>query len=146
MAEKKPLGVMLASIYLLFYGVIVSIFMVIMIAAFLSPGSQFSSNILSNINKSAMHATFWAGSLHEIPICIVYLFLGTCSIASGVGILMRQDWARKLFMIIASYDILENVINTIFLKQSLPKGVPWVIFDCIILYYFTRSKIKNRFN
>lgn len=145
MADKKPLGVILASTYLLFYGVVTSIFMVIIITALLTEGSQFSGNILSNINKDAMHDTFWAGPLHEVPICLVYLFLGICGIASGVGILMRQDWARKLFMIIASYDILENVLNIIFLKHALLKSLPWIIFDCIILFYFTRPKIKYRF-
>ena len=145
MQQKKPIGVILLSIYLLFYGVVTSVFMVILIAAFLSPQSQFSSNVLSNINKDAMHKTFWAGSLHEIPICIVYLFLATCALASGVGILFRQDWARIIIMIFASWDIIENIVNTIIIKQPLAGGVPWIIFDCVILFYLTRPKVRDRF-
>ena len=119
--------------------------MVLFIVAFLIPESQFSINILSNIDIDKMHEEFWAVSLHEIPICLVQMFFGVCAFVAGIGILRLQHWGPKLFMLLVVVDILESIANTSILKNSLLPEVPWIIFGCIVLFYFTRPKVKEQF-
>lgn len=145
MEKKRSVVVVISSIFLLLYGIVTTLFMTLFIVAFLTPDSQFSKNLLANINIDKMHNTFWAVSLHEIPICLVYMFLGVFAFVSGIGILRLQDWGRKLFMLLVALDMLEAIINSIFLKQSLLSETPWLIFDCVVLFYFTRPKVKEQF-
>ena len=145
MEKKRAVGTIIFPIFLLLYGIVTTIFMALLIAAFLIPESQFSIKILANINIDKMHEEFWAVSLHEIPICLVQMFFGVCAFVSGIGILRFKDWGPKLFMLLVVADILEGVANSIILKQSLLPNVPWIIFGCIVLFYFTRPKVKEQF-
>ena len=145
MKKKRSVGTIIFPIFLLLFGVVTTIFMVLFTVAFLIPESQFSIKILANINIDKMHQEFWTVSLHEIPICLAYMFFGICAFVAGIGILKLQDWGPKLFMLLVTADILENIANSIILKQSLLPEIPWIIFGCIVLFYFTRPKVKEQF-
>ena len=145
MKKKRAVGTIIFPIFLLLIGTVTTIFMTLFIIAFLIPESQFSIKILASININKMHQEFWSVSLHEIPICLIQMFFGICAFVSGIGILKLQDWGPKLFMLLAAVDILTHIINSIVFKQSLLPNLPWIIFNCIVLFYFTRPKVKEQF-
>ncbi|MDP8234377.1 MAG: hypothetical protein P9M06_06225 [Candidatus Saelkia tenebricola] len=145
MKKKRPVGAIISSIFLLIWGTAITIFMLLLTIAFFIPESQFSIKMLANINTAKMHEDFWSVSLHEIPICLAHMCFGVCAFVAGIGILKFQDWGPKLFMLLAIVDILTSIINSIVFKQSLLPEAPWIIFNCIVLFYFTRPKVKKQF-
>ena len=145
MKKKRSVGTILFSIFAILFGAMMVTLMVALIIAFLTPQGQFSKNLLQNIKIEEMHDVFWAVNLHEIPICLAYIFLGTCTLVAGVGLVTLQDWGRKLFLLVVAYDVIETIANMIMLKHTLAPQIPWLIFDCVAFFYFTRPKVREQF-
>lgn len=82
----------------------------------------------------------------RLAIALVYLLLALCVLGSGVGILNLKDWGRKLFVLLATFAVLETLINAIFLEgPPLSSGIWEVLFLIIALYFVTRSRVKDQF-
>ncbi|MDD5756931.1 MAG: hypothetical protein PHR23_06590 [bacterium] len=72
---------------------------------------------------------------------ILFIFL-------GIGIIKLRQWARIAALIISAVGIPVSIYIIIFKEavEGLIVGVAPLIINCIVLYYFTRENIKNRFN
>jgi len=72
---------------------------------------------------------------------ILFIFL-------GIGIIKLRQWARIAALIISAVGIPVSIYIIIFKEavEGLIVGVAPLIISCIVLYYFTRENIKNRFN
>ncbi|MCU0652321.1 MAG: hypothetical protein MUC39_05205 [Candidatus Omnitrophica bacterium] len=80
-----------------------------------------------------------------LPIVAVLLMI------SGIGILKNKSWGRKILLYISIYNLLAKIILLCLgITQKTPAGKPLglaISFGVylLIIYYFTRPKVKEQF-
>ncbi len=102
---------------------------------------------------------FLAGILGYYYTPLQYLFRGffvLYPVITGIGILLLKEWARKLAIIFAILTTIlaifvclaKSFINPeIFFKNvyDLIANISMIIIGSLLLYFFTRPKVKEQF-
>ena len=81
----------------------------------------------------------------SLPILVIMFII------SGIGILQMKSWGRRMLLYLCSYYLITKLISlSLGLTQKTPTGKPLNLiiyfgFYLSIIYYLTRSKVKEQF-
>lgn len=89
---------------------------------------------------------------HRIQQLYLSIFFSFISVISGIGILLLKEWARKLVVILATLAIFVSLTSFFIIPEVIFKSIfklivnIWMfIYGSLLLYFFTRPKVKERF-
>jgi len=75
-----------------------------------------------------------------VPMLVSFVFL-----VSGVGILLRKEWARKTTLYV-SFSLAILIFVSILIHPAMVRIVgPQILYLGVIIVYFTNRKIENFF-
>lgn len=103
------------------------------------------STTLDGIDLSTMRIVLYVNA-------IMMAIVGVLSVISAVGILLRKNWARLLWIgtmilmgIGAVYSYVMSTMNRGFEDNRTLTNAVWMILLVILLYYFSRERTKSYF-
>ena len=101
---------------------------------------QRSLELFQNKNLPA-DITFEQFKMYNIvPMLVSFIFL-----VSGVGILLRKEWARKTTLYV-SFSLAILIFVSILVHPAMVRLVgPQILYLGVIIVYFTNRKIENFF-
>ncbi|MFH1771676.1 MAG: hypothetical protein ABH872_02570 [Candidatus Omnitrophota bacterium] len=139
---KLPLGVLILGRFNFFiFGLasfLLSLFMLF------KPASRFSQSLLDKLSaylpEEALTFTYFKLAV-VLQAAIALLF-----IMSGLGLLKRREWARKLTLYFSFASITIIVISGFRNTAIIGQGIFQIIYPAILIFYFTNKNIENYFN
>lgn len=103
------------------------------------------STTLDGIDLSTMRIVLYVNAF-------MMAIVGVLSVISAIGILLRKNWARLLWIgtlilmgIGAVYSYFMSTMNRGFEDNRTLTNAVWMILLVILLYYFSRERTKSYF-
>jgi len=135
------------------YAVIYPLIYIIVVKPEVSSGPMGSYQLLKSLGVSNISLNLYTINGY------IQLFIPLCSLIAGIGVLRMKSWARKFVLL--SYGI-SLISSSIFLLviQITPKLKTYafqkqydllvyclfIVFQIVVIYFFTRPKIKSSLN
>ena len=134
----RPTGITLSSYFQFFRGVLV---------ALVGFGAMFLGNISSRVASLASEGNalerFLGGLGHLLGIAL--LIYAVIQIATGLGLLLRQSWARLLTLVFSALGIVVLLPRTIHLR---PVATIYSLLNLAVIIYLllpqTQAYFQNR--
>jgi len=137
--DKKPKGVyILGSINLLLGIVFFSTSLTTFSIVSLDKWEDFKTNLPSSFPSEVNFSRFKVMLFFQILISLIF-------IASGSGLLLRKEWARKLTVYFSFIYAFLIILSLIFSPMLIKQALPQIIYPGILIFYFTHKEIENSF-
>lgn len=134
--KGKPVAIIIFDILLwLAVGKCV-LFVMIFTIQMLDP--QIAEQLIENVHIGIGD---WIVGIYNFIISIIYLVFLTHIFLHGSG----KQWGRKIFLYIVAFDMISAMAKNLFILKSLTPSIPVIIFNCAVLFYLTRPKVKEQF-
>ncbi|MGQ9721872.1 MAG: hypothetical protein ACUVXA_11190 [Candidatus Jordarchaeum sp.] len=121
---SRPAGVTILAILMILWGILVTIFGVIVLAA-------------------AGFTLPWESGLVLI-LPIIYTIWGIIYLIGGIGMLSLKNWARILAIIIAILGLIGGILLLITIVGII-FGIIYIVFSIIIIWYLSQEEVKAYF-
>jgi hypothetical protein len=136
--ERPPLGIKILGGINFF---VLGIFFIILSIFFLTP--SFQSEELFNTFREEMGLKL---TPQQFKISIFFqLFISIIFAISGIGLLLRKEWARKLTIYFSFVLFLLIFLSILFNPSLIKHSFPQIIYSGILIFYFTNRKIEEYF-
>jgi uncharacterized membrane protein len=137
--ENKPKGVYIFGSLNLVLGIIFLLTSLTTLLT-LSPKKweDFKTNLPQNFPSEINFPQFKAMLIFQIIISLIF-------IASGLGLLLKKEWARKLTIYFSFVYAFLTVVSLVFTPTLIKQALPQVIYPGILIFYFTHREIEDYF-
>jgi len=139
--ENRPFGILfLGWINFFILGVASLAFFLTLYFNIHSPNSQI---VLEEIKKylpsgNAPEAYFKIAVILQIAISCIFSL-------SGIGLLLRKEWARKLTLTFSFFITLVLFISVLFRSDLVKSAIGQIIYPGVLIFYLTNKKVQKHF-
>ncbi|MEI8349401.1 MAG: hypothetical protein WCI77_04545 [Candidatus Omnitrophota bacterium] len=77
--------------------------------------------------------------------CLYYAFFSSIFFISGLGILLKKEWARKLTIYFALLIAILIFLSVLLVPGLISQAFLQIVYPGILLLYFTNKNVEARF-
>ena len=76
---------------------------------------------------------------------LIFMIVGLIFLASGLGVILRKEWARKMTLYFSFAIIIMILVASLAQPASVGFFMTFVIYFGIIIFYFTNKRVGDYF-
>ncbi|MFH1519856.1 MAG: hypothetical protein ABIE75_04715 [Candidatus Omnitrophota bacterium] len=115
----------------------------IFLPVYFNPGSSASQALRGEFNKIIS-----GGPLTTPQFKVIILsqaIIATIFLLSGLGILLRKEWGRRLTLYFSFFTVILTGVTALFNSLSINQAILQIIYPGILIFYFTNKKVESCF-
>ena len=139
--QKKPLGVsILGWINCAVFG---ALFFFMSVSSYLKATPQDLEKITEIFKSQGISSQI---TFQQFKIaCIFYIGIALVFFLSGLGLLLRKEWARKLTLGFAFFAVVVVFLAVLVSPALIQQAIVQIIYPGILIIYFTNKKVEAYF-
>jgi len=139
--QKKPLGVsILGWVNCVIFG---ALFFFMSLSSYLKATPQDLEKITEIFKSQGISSQI---TFQQFKIaCIFYIGIALIFFLSGLGLLLRKEWARKLTLGFAFFAVVVVFLAVLISPALIQQAIMQIIYPGILIIYFTNKKVEAYF-
>jgi len=77
--------------------------------------------------------------------CLYYAFFATIFFVSGLGILLKKEWARRLTVYFALFIVILIFLSVLLVPGLIGQALLQIVYPGVLILYFTNKNVEARF-
>ena len=133
----RPIGVAVLAILVAFAGIL-ALVIALVLGVLAETITEFVESTMIEWGGMVIHDVAGFVEAWLLVIAVVVAVVGILALIDAYGLWVGAGWAWWLTIILSALNIIGGIV-------SLPAGIITIIINALIIYYFTRSYVKEFF-